>query len=289
MLKKSLRGDLILLFVTLCWGLTFPLIRDAVATVNPVLFVATRFLLAALVLLPFVWRDNIFKASGILKAGLVLGVFNIILYTAQTVSLETISSSQSAFITGSSVVLVPLLLPVFRLGKPSGADIVCAVLCLLGLFVLTGAHFSDLSVGDAWAFVCAVSLAMSIVYLQKATLNLDKVNLLAFYQIVFTGVLAGFWVSPTKAVSLLSPEPLAALLFCAVMATSVALLLQTRYQRYTTASRAALIFTMEPIFGTLFAFLINGSPIGVDTWVGGALIIASILLSEGLRKIQSKN
>jgi len=66
-------------------------------------------------------------------------------------------------------------------------------------------------------------------------------------------------------------------------------LLQTRYQRYTTASRAALIFTMEPIFGTLFAFWINGSRVGLQTWVGGALIIASILLSEGLRKTQAKN
>lgn len=278
-MSRRLIGDGVLLFVTLCWGITFPLIGNAMNTVNPFVFVMVRFLLAAIILLPFIFTEIKKTSKEILFAGIVIGALNAVAYISQTIGMQTVTSAEGSFITGISVVLVPFILPFFSLGKPSKKDMFCSMLCLVGLFFLVGVDISHINSGAAWIFLCALAVAFTIVYLQKASSNLSSLGLLAFYQIFFTAIFTAPFTFGKDFHSLLTTEIIIAISFCAIFATSIALLLQTKYQHYTTANRAAMIFCFEPIFGSLFGYWINGEQIGWPILAGGSCIFLGLILS----------
>lgn len=278
-ISRCLVGESVLLFVTLCWGISFPLVGNSVATVDPSVFVMVRFFLAAIILLPFVFSEIKRSSKNVLVAGMIIAAFNVVVYISQTIGMQTVTSAEGSFITGISVVIVPFILPFFALGKPSKKDIACSFLCLLGLFFLVGGSFSHLSSGDAWVLLCAVFVAITIVYLQKVSSVLSSLSLLAFYQIFFTGVFSIPFTLGKSFYPLLTYPVVGAILFCAFFATTIALLLQTKFQHYTTANRAAMIFCFEPIFGSLFGYLINDEKIGWSVFLGGLCILAGTMFS----------
>ena len=280
-MSQSLKADLVLVFITLSWGITFPLIARAVQTVSPYWFVSIRFFIASIVLLPFLCKEIKFTTKHLLKSGAVLGVFNAGAYLAQTMGMKTVDAAHAATITGASVIIVPFLLPFFALGKPKITDVISAVFCLVGLTILTKTITSHFSLGDGWILLCTFFVALSIVYLQKSSTNIKHINLLAFYQITFTFPLPMIiWLfSAEKSFIQVNLSVVIAVIFCAVVATSIALLLQTRYQRFTTATRAAMIFLLEPVFGVFFGCIINNDKISWHIIIGTSIIILSILFS----------
>jgi drug/metabolite transporter (DMT)-like permease len=282
-MQTSTKANLYLVLVTAIWGLTFPLIRNAVAHIGPLAFVCVRFAIAALTLLPLVWRSLNKTTLNILFCSLVLGLLNSGSYITQTIGLQTISSARAAFITGVGVIIVPFLMPLFRLGKPTILEIACSAICFLGLYILTGAHFTQISTGDKWVLLCALCWALSLSFLQRISVQIKEYKLLTFYPILFTGPFAYIFSGEIHYRSLLYPSVIIGILFCAIMATSVAIFLQTKYQKFTTASKAALIFTLEPLFASIFGYIVNGEGITHNTFVGGILILFSLMLPELLK------
>jgi drug/metabolite transporter (DMT)-like permease len=281
-MPRQLRGDFALLFVTVVWGLTFPLIGNAVQEIDPTLFVMVRFFLAAFALLPFILLSTgLVFSKELIGAGLILGALNAVSYVTQTIGLKTISSAEAAFITGISVVIVPFILPLFAMAKPTRKDILCSLLCLQGLFILTlqngAVHFST---GSLWVLCCSVTAAFTIAYIQKASMRIKAAASLAFYQILFTAVLLLPFNLKASYAPLSLPSVMIGIGFCSIIATSLVLWLQAKYQRYTTATRAAMIFCLEPIFASIFGYLINHEVVGYRVLIGGSLILSSILLSE---------
>lgn len=277
-MKASHCANLYILLVTIFFGLTFPLIKEAIAYVDPSSFVFVRFLLSALVLLPFILRSFSPWSHTVLAAGLALGLLNCGTYIFQTIGLQTIDASRSAFITSTCVVMVPLFLPLFGLGFPKKIDCIGALLSLLGVYIITGAHFSGLKSGDFWTLACAATYALSVVCIQWVTPKIKHYSLLTFYQIVFTVPVAFIASSDNHFTGLLHPQVMIALLFCGVFATSLALYLVMKYQQHTTATQAALIYALEPVFASFFAYFINKEMIGLGTIMGGGLILISVIL-----------
>ena len=168
-MHKSSKAIFALIGVTVIWGLTFPLIKNAVADIDPMAFVVLRMVVAALVMLPFVMH-RFHKTTGfMLLGGVVIGVLSSAIYATQSIGLQTTSSANSAFITASSVILVPFLSPLLKTGRPRAIDIIAAIITLLGIFVLTGANLSHLTIGDWWTFGCALTYALFIIVLQRIT------------------------------------------------------------------------------------------------------------------------
>ena len=184
-MKRSLKADGALVLVTITWGITFPVILNSVRFTDPFWFVVMRALIASLVLLPFVFKQLFKSNRRLIIAGIWLGLFNGGTYVCQSIGLETISSASSAFITGTSVVIVPLLLPFFGLGLPRRIDIAGCFLALIGLYILTGANLHDISLGELWTLGGALFYAFTIVYLQRASSQTSEITLLTFYQIFF--------------------------------------------------------------------------------------------------------
>ncbi len=278
--RASLHADGLLLLATLAWGITFPLIKNAVAYVDPATFVTIRFSIGALILLPFVFRSVIHADLKTFLFGLLIGFLNAGVYFTQTEGMETISAAEGAFITGLNVLFVPLFLIFFRMGKPKFKDFVCSLICLFGIFVLTDAGFVSIQAGVYWVIAGSIFSAIAILALQKCSQHNQHLDALAFFQVIGTIII----ITPLSLGSPYKPAfelvPFLCIIFCAVFATSFALLAQTRYQRLTSPSRAALIFALEPVFATFFSYFINGAAPTWRTLLGGAIILLSILSSE---------
>jgi drug/metabolite transporter (DMT)-like permease len=291
-MRKATKADLYLLLVTLIWGGTFPIIRNTLHEVDPIVFITLRFFLAALIFLPFVISRLKFTNKKIIITGIMLGILTSLSYYPQTIGLKTLHSSESAFITSLSVVIIPILLPYFKLGKPKKVEIIAALLCLYGVYVLSGANFSDLMSSEyLWTFFSAFASAFTIVYLQKTSANIQDTKLLAFYQILFATVTLACIsiVTPHSDVITWNWTFVKGLLYCGILSTCLTLYLQTRYQKFTTATKTGIIFTMEPVFATIFAFYFNGEMITRAIIIGGVIIVVSLLLSElSFKKVNTK-
>lgn len=277
-MKKEVTAVLYLFFATVLWGLTFPVIKNAVSVVAPTTFVTLRFALAALVLLPFIvsaFKQNSFK---ILGAGIILGLLNSCVYLTQTIGVQTIDAAQAAFIVGTMVVFVPFMAPWFHLGKTHKIDVIAALICLLGLFIFTGfaLHFK---IGSAWCLISALSTALGIVFLQFITKKpWISLPLLAFYQILFTIPIPAVLSVHADYHHIFTLYAMIGILFCAIFATSIALLLQTKYQHFVNPTKATLIYALEPVFAMGFARMINQEQITLLMIIGGSIMLAGALL-----------
>lgn len=283
MMQTSTKADLMLLLATAFWGLTFPLMQTIITQISPDAFVFFRFLVAALVFLPLVW-SRFFQTSRItLLAGIGLGIINSAIYLCQTTGLQTIDGPRAAFITGASVVMVPFLLPLMRLGKPLGSDLFFALLCLVGLYILTGASLQGLRVGDFWVLIGAVFNAISIVTIQWITQKTSQYRLLVFYQIIFTLPATMMLGHIANLSQIAHPGVIGVVLFCGIFATSIAFLIQVKFQQHTSAPKAALIYALEPVFAVIFAWIIGNGHITSKLLIGGGLMLLSIALPDGMK------
>ncbi|MBV8802407.1 MAG: EamA family transporter [Gammaproteobacteria bacterium] len=277
------KAEFYLLLITAIWGLTFPLVGSAVKSITPMYFVAARFALAAFIMLPFIWRDLKNTTSTVLKYGLLIGTVNFGCYLFQGIGLQTLGSAESAFITSITVVIVPLILLLFHYHKPHFIEGISAIICLTGLYILTGANITAINRGEIFTLLCAVCCAFSIIFTEKATRKIINIKLLVFFQIVFTAVFAIPVNIATRGVFIFNKQTIFALLYCAIFATLIVFYLQAKYQKQTSASKAALIFCAEPIFAVLYSWIFFSENAPLNTLIGGIIIVASIALPDVLK------
>ncbi|WP_297486581.1 DMT family transporter [Thermococcus sp.] len=266
------RAELTLLGATVLWGLTFPAMKVSLAYLPPILFLSYRFGIATFLML-LIFREKVLKRESITE-GLILGLTLFFGHGFQIVGLEYTTASNSAFITSLYVVFTPFI-GYFLIGERiGGKDLVSLITALAGLYLISGAN-GRIGLGDALTALCALSFAFQIVLVQRFG-HSDYLSL-SFWQI--------FWNFLFSAVFSLLSEPLSVpeglvpwtgLVYTAVFGTVVAFTLQTKYQRETTAYRAALIYSMEPIFGSLSAFLLLGESLTGKSLLGALLIMASV-------------
>jgi drug/metabolite transporter (DMT)-like permease len=291
MIKKSWFADINLLIVAFVWGTTFVIVQRAIAFLEPYSFNSIRFSLAALMLLIVILLFKqkslqYFKKSLIWKNGVILGFFLFLGYGFQTVGLLYTTSSKAGFITGLSVVLVPLLSYLFLNQKLNWQIGLSSMLAVFGLYLLTIRQSLSINIGDGYVLLCSVSFAMHIVFTGKFAKRLDAmsvtivqlftVSLFSFITAVFTENWKGIFASN----KVLKPEVITALFVTALFATALAFLAQTYFQSFTTPSRVALIFAMEPVFAAITAYIMLDERLGLKSLAGCFLILLGMLLSE---------
>jgi len=264
-----------LVAITVVWGSTFVIVKDALDTIPPSLLLAVRFTLAALALS---WTGIDRRA---VVPALWLGLLAFAGFATQTVGLGITSASNAAFITGLSVVLTPVVAAVFWRRPLARRDYVAAGVGFVGLAVIaTRDGLSAVNAGDLLILLTAVSYALFIVYLGEVGGRVNA-NSLAFMQHLPMLVLAWLWAAPV--VSVIPEVPAgtwAAIAFLALVATAGVAIVQVHAQRVVPAHVAALVFGLEPVFAALFAYLLLGEQLGWRGLLGGALLVASILYSQ---------
>ncbi len=281
--RRQYMAEFVLMTVTIFWGGTFPLVKDAIEEIPVMAFLWIRFALAALLLLVWAGIPNILRlgAEGWVR-GIGLGTLLFFSYAFQTFGLALTSSANAAFVTGLNVVWVPLLAgPI--LGKPAASGSRIGVVCaLIGLFMLTYQEPWQLNPGDALVLVCSVFVAFHILGLDAWTHGFDG-RALAFVQISTMAVLSlvgSLIFEPISWPRVWTPTIYWAVIVCSVFATVYAFWAMTVFQKMTTPTRAALIYTLEPVFGALMAVFYAGERLSAIAWAGGVLIVAGMIIAE---------
>jgi len=273
------RADLLLVFTCAIWGLSFPTVKVALADASPLLFVALRFCLAALILVPGT-RLTPLPRGRELAAGLLLGALLGVGFATQAVGLAYTTPSRSAFIVAMSSVLAPVVAYLFARERLGWWTILALGVAAGGIYFLTDPGAGGLNRGDCWTLVTAFVFGGQIVAVRELGLRFD-VRRLVLMQIAFTavgaGVLAPFLEPAHFAVT---GRSIGALAYCGVAATAVALLLQMRAQRDMSSGRAALLFCTEPVFASLASWLWLGDRLSFTQWFGGAMIVVGMLIAE---------
>lgn len=280
--KRRLTAELLLASVTVFWGATFPVVKDAIAEVPVLSFLWVRFALAALLLAFFAGKRLLsLDGKGWLR-GIFLGALLFLSFLFQTFGLAHTSSANAAFLTGLNVVWVPLLSGPL-LGKQPGPGAGFGVtLAVVGLFLLTWHTPWSIEPGDLLVVVCSIFVALHILGLDRLTEGYDG-RALAFAQVATMAVLAlcgSLLFEPVTLPKTLSASLATAIIVCALFATVYAFWVQTTFQRRTTPTRAVLIYTLEPVFGALFAYLLAGETMTAVGWLGGALILGGMVAAE---------
>jgi drug/metabolite transporter (DMT)-like permease len=280
-ISKSIQADLALIAITFVWGSTFTVVKQSLAQVSPIFFVALRFWMATGITTAFM-PGQIRNISGkSLRRGLALSVMLLGGFVFQTLGLRSTSPSHSAFITSLSVLLVPLLGLLLFHHRPGLQTTIGVILASLGLFLLL-VNIADLRIrpGDVLTLICAILFAGHILFLGRfaATTDYRQLQLLqmagsAVFCTLLIPVLEAPWVVWSSSLALY-------LLITGVLATALAFYVQARAQRITTPNRAALIFSLEPFFAVFFAYWILGQVLTIKEWLGGVMVLAGILASE---------
>jgi drug/metabolite transporter (DMT)-like permease len=287
-MPRALRAQALLVGITFIWGATFVIVKSAVEQdATPLLFNFVRMALASIALGVFFYRDLKKIPRTALIAGSVTGLFLWLGYEFQTTGLRLTTASKSAFITGVSVLLVPLLLVLFWGRKTRVWTALGVVAAFAGLFLLsvpasegTLGDWASVNRGDVLTLGCAVSFAFHIIFLGRAT-ERYPIAQIGFLQIATAAVLMGMTAPLLEKPHIIwSPRVVWALVLTSLLATAAAFTIQAWAQQFVSPTQTALILSLEPVFAWITSYVVLGEHLGVRAGIGAALILAGVLISE---------
>lgn len=278
------KAEAALLAISFIWGATFVLVKQALADASTLVFLALRFLLAAVVL-ALAYRRQLSAASLGLRApiqgGLLTGLCLFGGYLFQTLGLRLTTPSKSAFLTGLAIPLVPLLAALILRVPPTVTELAGIAVATAGMALMTLPD-SDLAInpGDLLTLGAAFFFALHLLAVghYSPRHGFERLSLLQVATVALLA-LATFWWAETPFFHP-SPTLLGAIAVTGILATALALTVQAWAQRHTSFTRTAVIFAAEPIFAAATSFAVLGETLTGRGWLGAALILAGILVVE---------
>jgi len=293
-MSQKLQAHLLLLGVVIVWGSTFVLVKDALADISPLLFNLVRMALAT-VCLALLYRKHLGRLTPqVLVGGAVAGFFLGLGYQFQTAGLALTTPSKSAFLTGLTVVIVPVLSVIPALRSPGSARpgwnaYAGAIVALAGITLLTAPGLfsgnaslasSGINLGDVLTLGCAIAFALHLLTLAHLASRI-RFEQLALLQIGFSAVFMAISSPLLEHPRFhLTPRLIVAVVVASVLATAVAFTIQSWAQQHLAATHTALILSAEPLFAWLTSLLfLHQGLSGPQVW-GALLIMAGIGLTE---------
>jgi len=277
---RRLGANFLLLVTTFFWGTTFVIVKQAVEQVGVFLFLSQRFGLAFLILLVIclILRRPFRKEY--IRGGIIIGTLLFGSFAFQTMALLYTTASNTAFLTGLNVVLVPIAGAILLKQSVNSNVKLGVILAAAGLYLLCTNGAWSFNTGDVLAVTCAVCIALHIIFTGRFARESD-IYWLTTIQI---GVVALFSTLIAKfggnEILVWHNEILWALVICVLFATIFAFLVQTSMQRFTSPTNTALIFCMEPVFAALYAYWAIGERFGIKGLIGAVLILTGMVISE---------
>ncbi|PJN54449.1 hypothetical protein PAEVO_11700 [Paenibacillus sp. GM2FR] len=286
---KPLKADLMILFITICWGSSYLFMKMGLDSLGEFNLIALRFglafLLAGVIFLPRLRQVNVQT----IRYAMLLGFILFIMFTALTFGLRTTTTSNAGFLVSLTVVFVPLLHTFLFKKKIENKVVVSILLALIGIALLTIQLPFTLKIGDLFCIAAALCYALHINMVSTAAQKVDTLSL-GILQLGFTGLYA--FIS-----SLLFETPVwpsttnswIAVLVLSVVCTAIGFIFQTIAQKYTTATRTGLVFSLEPVFAALVGFWFAHEIMNSNQYVGAALVFLSVVLSSVNVKVRQRS
>jgi drug/metabolite transporter (DMT)-like permease len=271
-------ATLLLVGLTAIWGSTFFLIRNVVLQMSPADFLAVRFTIAAVAVLAVFWRQLLALTKREIQVGVGLGVVYAVAQFMQTVGLEHTEATRSGFITGTYVVLTPILTAVL-LREPIPRSTWFAVLMATAGLVTLSLNGFGFGFGESVTLFAAVLYALHIIGLGRYSSAASAAGLSAV-QLIVIAVVSLMAASPGGIELPNSAGAWASVLYMALMAGAVAIWAQTWAQSHLPATRAAIVMTLEPVFAAGFAVGLGGESLTARMVLGGAMVLAAMYTVE---------
>lgn len=286
------RANLLLLIAGALWGMGFVAQSTAMDKLGPLTFVALRFAAATLAMLPFALREHragppLGRRDWLRFAGIGVLLFGGMI--AQQTGLITTSVTNSGFLTGTYVVMVPFLAVLIYRQWPHPAVWPGAALTLAGIWLLSGGTIATLTVGDWLTLLCALFWALQVLFIARFAADTGRPVTLAVAQFAVCGALAlagaaAFETFDTAAIAAAAPE----ILYAGIFSGGIAFTLQVIGQRYTTAPQAAIFLSTEAVFAALFGAIFLHERLPPSGLLGCALIFVAILVVELLPQLAAR-
>ncbi len=280
-MSKQLKGCLSLLLATVIWGSTFVAQSVGVETIGPFTFLAIRSFLAVLALLPVIYLCNrgnflkILRDPKLWKAGLACGVALFAATSLQQFGLIYTTAGKGGFITAMYIILVPVFGLVLRQRPPKTA-LISVVLAAVGLYLISGAGFTAINIGDVLMLGCAAAFAVQILIMDKVAGTLDSMAL---------NMMQALFCAMASAVCALLFEDMNwgnilncwfPLFYAGVLSMGVAYTLQIVGQKHLEPTTASLLMSFESVFAALSGWLLLNESFSLPEGIGCALVFGEL-------------
>ncbi|UXH76559.1 DMT family transporter [Roseateles amylovorans] len=285
-----IQANLLLTLIAMIWGSAFVAQAHGMDSIGPMMFTGVRFLIGALVVLPLILRErrtarlsptarpltrsDAFKIMG-------LGLLLTLGAALQQIGIKFTTVTNAGFLTALYVPLVPLLGWALLRHWPHWSVWPGAVACLVGAFLLSGAHELNISLGDAWVIASALPWAVHVLLVGQVADRMNSPFLVAGGQFLFCGVVALAWALCLEPWSWEGIQAATGpLLYTGVLSVGVAFTGQVVAQRYAHAADAAIILSSETLFAAIFGYVLMGDRLNAAGLLGCALILGAMLLIQ---------
>jgi len=271
-----------LLAAALIWGTSFFIMKNTLDAVPVFFLLAIRFTAGAVLLGLIAWKRWRSFTPDYLWRGAVIGGFLFLAYSIQTFGLARTTSSKNAFLTAVYCVIVPFLTWAVMKVRPDRYNIAAALLCVSGVGLVSLNEELSINAGDLLTLVAALFYAGHIVAVSKASEGKD-VTLLTVVQFACSALFAwvcGAFTETFPAAALTDPSVALPLAYLCVMATTAALLFQNVGMVWSDPASAAVILSLESVFGVLSSVIFYGDPVTARLLAGFALIFVAVVCSE---------
>lgn len=278
--KKSLYADISMLLVAIIWGSGFVVTKNALDHVTPYYLLFYRFIISTIAL-SLIFFKKIKKAHiKDIKAGIIVGLFLFAGFATQTVGLQYTEAGKQAFITATNVVMVPFIYWVISKKRPDKFDVAAAFLCLVGIGILSLNSDFTIGYGDFLTFLCAIMFAFHISSTGYFAKESDP-YVISIVQLGTAGILSLFFALLFEGTQInIKPHTIIPILYLAIFSTMLAFLIQTVAQKYTNSTHAAIILSLEAVFGSTFAIIFLKEPFTIRFLIGCMAILISVITSE---------
>ena len=284
--KKQVRADLMLVLVTLCWGVSYYLMDLSLEDMDPFTLNAHRFLGAFLIAVLLSWKKIKTVNRTTLKYSVLVGIALVFVYIGATFGVKYTTLSNSGFLCALTVIFTPIIAWIFLKQRPDKKLSLVVIMCTVGIAFLTlnddfSINMANLK-GDLLCIGCGVAYAIDLLVTERAVAH-EKVDAfqLGVFQLGVTGafnLVMAFLVETPHFPT--TPATWGSVLFLAIFCTGLAFIIQPIAQQYTTAAHTGVIFTLEPVFSAIVAAIFAGEILSLKSYFGAALMLASIFIME---------
>ncbi len=286
--RKQTLGKLALLGTALIWGTSFVVLKNTLDSMGALWLLTVRFSVSAVLLLAIAGKKVRRASKRCVKGGVILGLCLAVAYLFQTYGLVYTTPGKNAFLTATYCVLTPFLAWVIYRRKPGASNLIAAFLCIAGIFFVSlGSGLGAVNKGDMLTLVCGIFYAFQIIVLEQYRGSGDAMTISA---IQFTAAAVFFLIAAVlfeQPPEFLPVSAWFSVAYLSIMCTAVCFFLQAWGMKYTSSSTAAMIMTLESVFGALISVLFYGEQVTPRMLLGFTLIFMAVLCSE-LRPIDRR-
>ena len=279
--NQALLGKLALLATAILWGTSFVVLKNTLDSIGTLWVLALRFTFSALIMLCVTFRSVRQASARCLKGGAWMGAALAAAYIVQTYGLVYTTPGKNAFLTSTYCVLTPFFSWVVYRRRPELSHLIAAVLCVAGIgFISLSEGFTDVNVGDLLTLFCGVFYSIHILLIERFSDSGDAATLSTIQFAVAAGIC---WIGALlfeKPPENVPAEAWLSIVYLTVMCTAVCFFLQAWGIRYTPVTTAAVIMTLEAVFGVLISILFYHEIVTAKIAIGFVLVFAAVLISE---------